>query len=204
MRAAASSTASGRSSRRGRARRSSRRLELRALAEERDGLALGKWRHRRTRPPPGCAGARGCDEQGQVRARAESSSDSSGAASITCSRLSRSEQQLPLADVLCEAVLRAERLGDRLRNERRVAERGQSDPEDTRLVLGHELDAASMASRVLPVPPGPVSVTRRAPSSNRESTSSSSSSRPTKELAGVGRLVLEIVFSGGKEPSPSW
>ncbi len=64
--------------------------------------------------------------------------------------------------------------------------------------------AASIASRVLPEPPGPVSVTSRAPRSIRASTSSSSRSRPTNELAGRGRFVFEIVFSGGKEPSPSW
>ena len=114
------------------------------------------------------------------------------------------EQHLALADVLGQAVLGTERLRDRLRDERRIAQRGQADPEDARLVLGDERAAASMASRVLPVPPGPVSVTRRAPSSKRESTSNSSSSRPTNELAGRGRFVLEIVFSGGNEPFPSW
>ena len=41
--------------------------------------------------------------------------------------------------MLGEAVLGAERLGDRLRDERRIAERGQADPEDARLVLGNEL-----------------------------------------------------------------
>ena len=94
------------------------------------------------------------------------------------------EQQLPLADVLGEAVLGAERLGDRLRDERGVAERREADPEDARLEARDELAAASIASRVLPVPPGPVSVTSRAPSSIRASTSASSRSRPTKELAG--------------------
>ena len=67
------------------------------------------------------------------------------------------------------AVLGAERLGDRLRDERGIAERGEADPEDAGLVLGHKRRAAaSIASRVLPVPPGPVSVTRRAPSSKRD------------------------------------
>ena len=64
--------------------------------------------------------------------------------------------------------------------------------------------AASSASRVLPVPPGPVRVTRRAPPSILARTSSSSVSLPTKELAGRGRFVFEIVLSGGNEPSPSW
>ena len=64
--------------------------------------------------------------------------------------------------------------------------------------------AASRASRVLPVPPGPVSVTTRAPPSILESTSASSACLPTNELAGRGRLVFEIVLRGGNEPSPSW
>ena len=48
------------------------------------------------------------------------------------------EQHLPLADVLGEAVLRAEGLGDRLRDERGVAQGGEPDPEDARLVLRDE------------------------------------------------------------------
>jgi hypothetical protein len=36
--------------------------------------------------------------------------------------------------VLCEAVLRSQRLGNRLADERRVAQRGQADPEDACLV----------------------------------------------------------------------
>jgi hypothetical protein len=47
-------------------------------------------------------------------------------------------------------------------------------------------------------------VTRRAPPSILVRTSESSGSLPTKELAGRGRLVFEIVLSGGKEPAPSW
>ena len=104
--------------------------------------------------------------------------------------------------MLGEAVLGAERLRDRLRDERGVAQRGEPDPEDAALYAGTSVDAASSASRVLPVPPGPVSVTRRAPSSIRESTSASSPSRPTKELAGRGRFVFEIVLSGGKRAVP--
>jgi hypothetical protein len=40
--------------------------------------------------------------------------------------------------VLRETVLGAERLGDRLRDEGGVAERGEPNPEDARLVLGDE------------------------------------------------------------------
>ena len=64
--------------------------------------------------------------------------------------------------------------------------------------------AASIASRVLPEPPGPESVTSRLPSLSSDTTSSVSRALPTNELAGRGRFVLEIVFSGGKDPSPSW
>ena len=79
--------------------------------------------------------------------------------------------------------------------------RASSPTQKTPALYSVTIEAAvSMARRVLPEPPGPVSVTRRAPPATRASTSSSSRSRPTKELAGRGRLVFEIVFSGGKEP----
>jgi hypothetical protein len=65
-------------------------------------------------------------------------------------------------------------------------------------------DAASIASRVFPDPPGPVNVIRRAPSRRRLTTSVTSRSLPTKLDAGRGRFVFEIVFSGGNDPSPSW
>ena len=48
------------------------------------------------------------------------------------------EQQLPLADVLGEAVPGAERLRDRLGDERGVAQRGEPDPEDAGLVRRDE------------------------------------------------------------------
>ena len=60
--------------------------------------------------------------------------------------------------------------------------------------------AASIASRVFPVPPGPVKVTSRAPSRTSATTSPTSRSRPTKLDAGRGRFVFEIVFSGGNAP----
>ena len=97
-----------------------------------------------------------------------------------------------------------EGLGDRLRDERGVAERGEPDPEDACLVLGDERGGGLEREPGLPEPPGPVSVRRRAPPSIRARTSSSSRSRPTKELAGRGRFVFEIVLSGGKLSSPSW
>ena len=66
------------------------------------------------------------------------------------------QEQLALADVLGEAVLGAERLRDRLRDERGVAQRGEPDPEDACLVLGDERRAPPRARAAsCPVPPGP-------------------------------------------------
>ena len=58
--------------------------------------------------------------------------------------------------------------------------------------------AASNASRVLPLPPGPVRVTSR-PSPSASSTSASSARRPTNESTGAGRLFVAVsVRNGGK------
>ncbi len=64
---------------------------------------------------------------------------------------------------------------------RRVASPTQKTPA---LKSGTSSEAASMARRVLPEPPGPESVTRRVPSLSREITSWVSRSLPTNELAG--------------------
>ncbi len=57
----------------------------------------------------------------------------------------------------------------------------------------------------MPEPPGPVRVRSRAPSSiAREHLAELFALVPTKELAGRGRFVFEIVFSGGKDSTPSW
>ena len=59
--------------------------------------------------------------------------------------------------------------------------------------------ATSSASRLLPAPPGPVIVTRRASGSpSRRSTRASASLRPTSRWCSAGRLVAESVLSGGK------
>ena len=59
--------------------------------------------------------------------------------------------------------------------------------------------ASSIAKRVLPVPPGPVRVTRRA-SSNSASSAANSRSRPTKVVSRDGRLPVgwSAACSGGK------
>jgi hypothetical protein len=48
------------------------------------------------------------------------------------------EAELPLADVLGDAVPCTQRLRDRLRDEGGVAQSGEPDPEDARLVLRDE------------------------------------------------------------------
>ncbi len=141
----------------------------------------------------------------KARLGQRSTSDaSSGAASITCSKLSSSNSSSrsptcsasPSVAPSVRAIASVTSAGSRS-----AARPTQKTPA---LYSGTRVDAASMARRVFPVPPGPVRVTSRAPPSIRESTASTSASLPTNELAGRGRFVFEIVFSGGKEPSPSW
>src|SRR2546425_6112437 len=67
------------------------------------------------------------------------------------------------------------------------------------LYEGTSVAAASTARRVFPDPPGPVRVRSRVPRSKVASSSESSRSLPTKELAGRGRFVFEIVLSGGHD-----
>ena len=201
MRAAASSTASGRSSRRAQSSAISvARLEPRALAEEGDGLGVGERRDRVLDLALHAQELAARDEQREVgagreeraRARAPPRSPArgcrAGAASPArrCARRGRSWRPSVWAIVS--------------RHERGVAERGEADPEDARLVRRERASAAaSSASRVLPEPPGPVSVTRRAPSSSeREHVVRARAPVPTNELAGRGRFVFEIVLSGGK------
>jgi hypothetical protein len=108
--------------------------------------------------------------------------ESSGAASMTCSRLSsrRSIFRSPmcstrpsLAPSTC-TIVSVTSAGSR------------SEPSPTQktpaLYSGTTDAAASIASRVLPEPPGPVRVRIRAPPPMRSTTSDSSRSRPTKEL----------------------
>jgi hypothetical protein len=65
--------------------------------------------------------------------------------------------------------------------------------------------AAWSARRVFPVPPGPVSVSTRTSSRvSRAATSSSSRSRPTKDVEGTGRFVRCRDLSRGKTSPPSW
>ena len=138
MRAAASSTASGRSSRRAQSSAiSSLGSSCDALAEERDGLGLGERRHRVLDLALDAQELAAGDEQREVGAGAEERREL-GRRLDHLLEVVEQEQQLALADVLGETVLGAERLGDRLGDERGIAERGEADPEDACLVLGDE------------------------------------------------------------------
>ena len=64
--------------------------------------------------------------------------------------------------------------------------------------------AASIASRVFPDPPGARERHETRAIAHESKTSATSRSRPTNELAGLGRFVFERVLSGGKRSSPSW
>ncbi len=83
---------------------------------------------------------------------------------------------------------------------------GANDTHQTPSTYGSDASAAAWsASRLFPVPPGPVSVTRRGSSRCRRSTTSASSgSRPRNGVAGEGRFVSWRLRSGGKTLPPSW
>ncbi len=136
---------------------------------------------------------------GQARRRPESS----GAAPITCSKLSR-RRSSSRSSIWSSSPSRAPSVCAIVSS---TNEASRSDPSPTQktpaLYEGTRLVAASTASRVLPEPPGPVSVSRRVPPWSSRTISWSSRSLPTKELAGRGRFVFEIVLSGGNAFSPS-
>ena len=129
------------------------------------------------------------------RGAAASSSATSGAAWSSCSKLSSSEQDAPVAQVLRERIG-----GGRSPSSTSSASRSSSassagsatGARSTKTAPSRSSAASSSAtasaSRVLPVPPGPVSVTRRT-SSRRSSavTAAISSRRPTSGVGGVGR-----------------
>ena len=113
------------------------RLEARALAEELDRLRLRERRHRVVDLALIRSSSRLVTRSlrlGRPRAAARA-----GRRLDHLLEVVEQQQELALADVLGEAVLRPERLRDRLRHERGVAQRGQADPEDARLECGHEL-----------------------------------------------------------------
>ena len=115
MRAAASSTASGRSSRRRQSSAiASSASKLGALAEEVDRLGLGKRRNRVLDLSLDAQELAARDEQGRGWDRHCEEICELGRRLDHLLEVVEEEQQLALADVLGEAVLRAERLRDRL------------------------------------------------------------------------------------------
>ena len=200
--AAASSSASGRSSRRRQSSATASSGSSRARSQNRvDRIRLGEGRDRvvdlTTDPQQLAAG----DEQLQLRAALEQQPEI-GRGVHDLLEVVQQEQQLALADLLGEPVLRAERLGDRLGRpgRRRAVPPGRS--RTRRPEVGHGC-RDSTASRVLPVPPGPERVTRRLPLRQAQELAPLSA-LPMMGTRGRRRFVFEIVFSGGKRPSPSW
>ena len=206
MRAAASSTASGRCRGAGTARRS--RPSARAATARRTAspprrsasggtaeldLALRRAGSSRLVTSDGEARARG-DERGQLGRRVDDLLEvveraSSSSRSPMCSaRPSRG----------------ADGSRDRLGHERRVAERGEADPEDAGAgSRGHERGADLDREARLPGAAGAGQRDEpRAAARSARAPPASSRSRPTKELAGRGRFVFAIVRSGGKSSSP--
>ena len=114
------------------------RLEPRALAEELDRLRLGERGHGVLDLAPDAEELPARDQEAQVGARLEQLREL-GRRLDHLLEVVEQQQELALADVLGEAVLRPQRLRDRLGHERGVAQCGQADPEDPRLERGHEL-----------------------------------------------------------------
>ena len=115
------------------------------------------------------------------------------------------EQQLPPAEEPGEVVASA----DRLRDLGGQTSSGSDSPASgTQKTPSRSVPTSSAATwsarRVFPVPPGPVSVSRRVPFESIATSSSSSRSRPTSGIETTGRFVASSVRSGGNSPSPSW
>ena len=73
----------------------------------------------------------------------------------------------------------------------RVGDRGQVDEADAVRNASSRRAATAMASRVLPTPPGPVSVSNRTSSRRSSATSDTISvSRPMREVSGAGRSAV--------------
>ena len=205
-RAAASSTASGRlSSRRQSSRDRVSRLEPRARAEELDRLRLGERRHRVLELAPDAQQLAAGDEQRAGSGRRSSSAASSGAASTTCSRLSSSSSIS--RSPMCSASASCAPSVCAIVSTTSAGSRSAASPTQKTPALNSRTSsaAASIASRVLPEPPGPGQRDEtRAVAKRGDAPRRRSRSRPTNDDAGRGRFVFEIVFSGGNAPSPSW
>ena len=172
-RAAARSSAPTSARRRARARAAGRRGARTARRRARRGRKSGRARAARARRTARRASARAsagtgytCSPWTRSRSRlvtstsrpghAPSSADSSGAASITCSKLSSSKQQPAVADRLGERSRRRRALRDAAEDDRRRPQSAASGTHQTPCGYSSAAAAAACsASRVLPLPPGP-------------------------------------------------
>ena len=192
MRAAASSTARGRLSSRAQSSAiSSLGFDLRPLAEEGDGLRLGERRHRVLDLALDAQELAAGDEEGRGWDMPRGARESSGAASITCSRLSTRRSMLPLADVLGE--LRPWHRGSgQIVSVTRAGSRREASPtqKTPALYSGTRRRRPPRAQvGVLPEPPGPVRVRRRAPRCDaREHLGELRLAARRSELAGRGKV----------------
>ena len=113
------------------------RLEAGALTEQRHGLGRGERRHRVLDFALDAQELAARHEHVQIGTGAEQRRQL-GRRLDHLLQVVEQQEQLAFADVLGEAVLGSQRLGNRLADQRRVAQRGEADPEDTGLVLGNE------------------------------------------------------------------
>ena len=125
-----------------------------------------------------------------------SSSASPGAASSNCSRLSRTSRSCfsrRYCSSVCGSLTFSVRatVGSTRSGSRRAASETNQTPSRNSSASSK---AACCASRVLPMPPGPVSVSNRF-SRSSFSTSASSRSRPTSGVACAGRFEGAMVGS---------
>ena len=211
-RAAASSSASGRSSRR-------RQISATAIVAAEVRFDRPRPRQRRSRrPPDGPSGGTGysCSPLTWRGSRLVTSRSSLGHAPSSPARSVRrlhhvlevveEQQRRGLADVLGQSVPRSDRLPRRLQHERRVAKWSERHPEDTAGIALRRRRGRLQREPRLParLRGRSASAGERLPARPARAPHRSSRSRPRKGVAGMGRFVRCRLLSGGKSPSPSW
>ena len=167
-----------------------------AIADRPLGAVHGQRRHRYSCSPRSRSRARLVAST--VRSGAASRSSAiNGAAGSRCSRLSRTSS-IRCRPATATTDPRRRRCRHRRRAPGRPSLRPAPDRERRQLDPGHPVGespsiaaATASASRVLPTPPGPVSVSSRAPDPGRRSSahaSTTSASRPTSAVGGTGKV----------------
>ena len=187
------------------------RVGLNERLERKVGVRGVEGRHRilALRREPQRRAARGQDPQ--ARGRGEQIADE-GRSREDLLEVVQDEEHSLLAQVLDHAfgqvpltLAHTERLGDRGHQELRVRDRREADEQAPSRSSGSSSCATASPSLVLPVPPAPVRVTSRAPSSrNSAPTAASSSRRPTSWVAGTGSGRVERVGASGAARLGSW